>query len=214
MKKNLLKNWMDYAGIINIDLAKLLKCSSPNISCLLRAKRPQENTEIMLAKAFGVSLEEYRKGPPTNEFHFGNNIPGFGTIRDINLTDTIPLLTTIKCAEGINWIDSYPVGEGFDRIPRYGVEGDHVFAVQVDGDSMESDLKDKDILIIDGDKAFINYKGGIGVIKRDEKILIRKVYKRGDMLLLEPSNKVYEADMMPYTGTIIFKPVKIVREMK
>ena len=55
-------------------------------------------------------------------------------------------------------------------------------------------------------------KGGIGVVRRDDTCLIRKVYHRGDNLLLEPSNKAYEADIMPFTGTTIFKIVKLVRD--
>lgn len=56
-------------------------------------------------------------------------------------------------------------------------------------------------------------KGGIGVVRKDDTCLRREIlYHRGDNLLLEPSNKAYEADIMPYTGTTIFRIVKLVRD--
>ena len=64
-----------------------------------------------------------------------------------------------------------------------------------------------DILVIDPEKAFTNTKGGIGVVKYGEGFQIRKVYLSGDYYLLEPANRSYESELIPVTGTIIFKVV-------
>ena len=126
----------------------------------------------------------------------------------------VPLLTDIRCAEGVNWIDSYPVGVGEAWVPRYGVEGKNVFAVRVIGDSMVPDLYPGDILIINPDVPFTNFKGGIGVIQHGETYLIRKIYKVGDMYNLVPSNELYEPDTAPVKDTRIFKVAQWIPKAK
>ena len=51
--------------------------------------------------------------------------------------------------------------------------------MKVEGDSMVPDLRDGDVLIVDPDKAFTETKGGVGVVRRDDTCLIRKVIPSG-----------------------------------
>lgn len=106
------------------------------------------------------------------------------------------------------WIDSYPPGFGEDTVERYGVQGKHVFAIQVSVDSMIPDVNDGTILIINPDKAFTNFKGGVGVIKFYGNNKIRKVYRAGDNYQLVPSNPLYKQEVVSVTGTTIFKIMK------
>jgi phage repressor protein C with HTH and peptisase S24 domain len=54
--------------------------------------------------------------------------------------------------------------------PRFDVKGKHVFAIRVEGDSMVPDLHPGDVLVINPERAFTNFKGGIGVMKYDESL--------------------------------------------
>ena len=64
------------------------------------------------------------------------------------------------------------------------------------------------MLVINPERAFKNFKGGIGVVKHDESFKIRRVWHREDNYLLEASNKVYEPEIVPVTGTSIYKIVE------
>jgi len=214
----LLQNWLNFKGWNQTELSKKMGIKNSNyISQLINEKRknPWLTTKEKFAKAFDVSVEEFMGGPPNmKETLNSGRILNINKLIEFDPTDTIPILTTIKCAEDIDLEKFHPIGEEYKLISRYGVKGKNIFAVQVEGDSMEPDIKDGDILILNPDKAFNDVKGGIGVILRGESYLIRKVFLRGDNYILEPSNKAYDADIVPYTGTTIFKIVKMVRDWK
>ena len=72
-----------------------------------------------------------------------------------------------------------------------------------------------DILFNNPDKIFTNVKGDIaGIRNGEDRILIRKVYKRGDYYLLEQSNKEYEPDLVLCKEVRLYKNVKSVRDWK
>ena len=88
------------------------------------------------------------------------------------------------------------------------MKGKHVFAIRVEDDSMVPDLYPGDVLGINPERVFTNFKSGIGVVKHDESFKIRRVWHRGDNYLLEASNKAYEPEIVPVTGTTIYKIVE------
>jgi len=165
-------------------------------------KRVEETYRFATENSVSEAIEKLKTPPIDSNVSF----------IEIDLTDTIPLLVKCRVGAGTYWVDSYPVGEGIGEVPRYGVKGKRVFAVEVDGESMLPDLQNGDILIIDSDKIFTDVKGGIAVIRHgDDRILIRKVFIRGDYYLLEPSNKEYEPDLIPCKEVQLYKIVKSVR---
>ena len=167
-----------------------------------------------LAGFFGVSFKAIQEIDLTVETVIRPpESGGAASHSDIDIYDRIPLLTSFPAGPWKSWIDTHPVGFGEETVSRYGVRGDHVVAIRVEGDSMIPDLMEGDILMLDPEKAFTDMKGGIGVVRFEESFKIRKVYLRGDNYLLEPSNKAYEAEIIPVTGTTIFRIVKMIREM-
>lgn len=63
------------------------------------------------------------------------------------------------------------------------------------------------MLIINPERAFLNFHGGIGVVKHDNLYKIRRIWHRGDNCLLEAANKAFEPEIAPLTGTTIYKIV-------
>jgi SOS-response transcriptional repressor LexA len=162
-------------------------------------------TRGKLSVVFGVTPSLFLNGPPPMAGQHVDRNPEATYLGEIDLTDTVPLLTSIPAGSWKSWIDTYEAGQGEERVPRYGVKGEHVFALRVEGDSMVPDLLPGDVLLINPERAFSNFHGGIGIVKIDGDYKIRNVWKRGDNYLLEPSNKAYESEVIPVTGTIIYK---------
>lgn len=126
--------------------------------------------------------------------------------------NTIPILAHIPAGPWREWIDDYPVGEGIERVPKYDLKGESLFALYVDGDSMEPVLSDRDLLIMNPELAFYaNHKDKIGVIKYNSSYKIRKIHLMpdGNNYFLEPLNKLYDSEILPVTGTTIFKIIEI-----
>ncbi len=220
--RNIIRRWIEWKSArLGFDytqdmLAKEAGVYSSNLSEYMTGKvDPTKRTFEKLARAFGTSLAEFLAGPPPAAERKRISSPDIPVYdengREIESfsTEQIPLLTGIPAGPWMAWVDTYPAGYGEDFVPRYGAKGPHIFAVRVQGDSMVPDLRSGDVLIIDPEKAFTNVKGGIGVVKYDDSYKIRHVWLRGDNYLLEPSNKAYEPEFVPVTGTVIFRVVDV-----
>ncbi|MHB9028263.1 MAG: S24 family peptidase [Candidatus Latescibacterota bacterium] len=220
--RSLIRRWIrwksEFTGVSYTQdmLARDAGIYSSNLSEYMTGKvEPNKRTLEKLARVFEVSLAEFLTGPPSGSGgrrSASSGIPLYdqeGERVDSLSTEEIPLLTGIPAGPWMAWVDTYPPGFGEDAVPRYGIKGGHIFAVRVEGDSMVPDLRTGDVLVIDPERAFTNTKGGIGVVKFDDSYKIRRVWLRGDNYLLEPSNKAYEPEFIPVTGTTIFKIVEV-----
>lgn len=208
MKSSILKLWAENKGWRQKDIADRSGISSKTISEWFTGKRKSINTKNTqrLANAFDVFPDQFLSGPPNQSY---SNATYLGKI---DMSQTIPLLGSIPAGDWKIWFDSYPVGFGEEIIPRYDVKGNHIFALKVDGDSMEPELHSGDILIIDPERAFQPaHSGRIGVVKFDGAYKIRKVFltESGDNYQLVPLNQNYAPEVIPVTGTTIFKIVEL-----
>ena len=119
--------------------------------------------------------------------------------------DQIPLLNRPPGGDFYRWLDSDLWEKHAPRISCCSVEGKHVFAIRVPDDSMEPDLHQSDILIINPDDKFIFIDGGIGIVVRNKRFYVRRIYiHKGDYLLI-PSNTAYKMETTPIEETRIYK---------
>lgn len=222
---NVIRQWIAWKSArLNSDytqdmLARDAGLYASNLSEYMTGKvEPTRRTIERIARAFGVEMLEFLSGPPSSSSFVSPRVSDYGSIPvydergrhvDSLSTETIPLITSIPAGPWKSWVDTYPPGFGEDAVPRHGVRGNHAFAVSVDGDSMIPDLRPRDVLIVDPERAFTNFKGGIGIVKYDDAYKIRHVWLRGDNYLLEPSNKAYDPEFVPVTGTVVFKIVEV-----
>ena len=103
--------------------------------------------------------------------------------------------------------------EGYYRLDKSWVRGNGCFLLRVDGDSMVGDH------IMDGDLALIRQQntadqGDIVIAMIDDEATLKRFYREGDFIRLEPRNPNYasivvRADVV----TIIGKAIKIVRDI-
>ncbi|MFC1485660.1 XRE family transcriptional regulator [Candidatus Latescibacterota bacterium] len=201
--KSFIREFRKKAKMTQGELAHKANINQAFLSDIERGKsNPSIQTLKNIAVALNISISQLLDGPDTM------TIPGLGEVHRYDSGDVIPLLGKIPAGSWRDWEDSYPAGFAEEYVPRYDLKGKHIFAIRVDGDSMEPELSNGDILVVDPEKAFQPRKGGrIGVVKCDDGYQIRRVHiiNSGNSYLLEPMNKAYEPEVVPVTGTTIFK---------
>ncbi len=177
--------------------------------------KPDTDSLEKISRALGITLEQFWAGPPgVREIPLPMPVYDMKGVRVGELSrERIPLLTNIPAGPWMSWIDTYQPGEGEEYIERGSVAGQHVVAIRVRGDSMEPELHNGDVLVLNPEIAFYapQKKGRIGVVKYNDDFKIRRVHitPDGNSYLLEPANRAYECEMIPVTGTVIFKIVDI-----
>lgn len=227
---NILRRWLLHRGMTPAEFAREAGIKPSTVSRMLReGTKHNASTYIKYSKFFGVSPEEFMRGPEYDGAPVPENEPR-RVLPPIPIYDQetgeqvgelsrepIPLLTSIPAGPWMSWLDTYEPGYGEDYVPRYGVKGKHVFAVRVQGDSMEPRLHHGDVLVLDPEKAFSASRSGrIGVVKFNGDYKIRLVHLTPDSnnYLLEPMNKAYETELIPVTGTTIYKIVDVRHDME
>ena len=211
---NYLKYWRLRAGLDQSSLADRAGVNRSYISQIESGTRnPSTSVLCRLAEALDVRPGLILDGP---DHEIPDIIEG---VLDISIVPGggspfpgIPLLADIPAGPWREWVDDYPVGVAGEYVPRYGVRGEHIFAIRVDGDSMVPSIYPRDILIINPEKTFTNYRGGIGVVKYRGSYKIRKVFRSAGNYHLVPANPAYDPELVPVERTVIFKIVKRIPE--
>ena len=135
---------------------------------------PDTDNLIRLADLFGVSVE-FLLGIEDHQgsYPMANRIPLLGSV---------PAGIPIEAIEDIEeYIDIYP------RLVKHG----ELFALRVQGDSMEPDLRSGDIIIVE--KQDFAESGDIVVIRvNGEDVTVKRVKKTINGIMLIPSNTAYD----------------------
>ena len=185
----------------------------------LRTVREQRNlSQKDVAKYLGISSQAY------GYYERGERSPGAGNLRKLaNFFDVsvdflldrelikdepnrlIPLLGSVPAGTPIEAIED--VEEYIDMYPRFVKHGE-LFALRVQGDSMEPDIRDGDIAIIEKQEFIEN--GGIAIIRvNGQDATLKKVKLLETGLMLIPSNPAYDPVFFD-AGQIATLPVTII----
>jgi SOS-response transcriptional repressor LexA len=120
----------------------------------------------------------------------------------------IPILTNIPTGDWHFWRDSNASGITEEYIAVPGVQGEYLFAVRVQDDSMQPRLQKGDILVIDPQVLF---ESGIAVVQREEGYMVRTVRKFGDRWILVPLNEIYGiTEIISGAEASFYVPIKLV----
>lgn len=120
----------------------------------------------------------------TTDFLLGSNAKSLYSDR----FGKIPLLGTVPAGTPIEAIEN--VEEYIDMYPRFVKHGE-LFALRVQGDSMEPDLRTGDIAIVEK-QGFVD-SGTIAVVRvNGEDVTIKKVKLVQNGLMLIPTNPAYD----------------------
>jgi repressor LexA len=161
---------------------------------------PDTQTLFLIANVLGVSVDYLldKKQQAQNS-----------STRLIPLLGTVPAGTPIEAIEDIeDYIDIYP------RFVKHG----ELFALRVQGDSMEPDLHHGDIVIIEKQEFVEN--GDVAVVRvNGEDVTLKRVKLTARGLMLIPSNPAYDPvyfdsdQIATLPVTIIGKVIELRRRM-
>ena len=194
-RENSGKTLDEVAKIVGVSPATISRYESGEIKNMRRDKIS------LLAKALDVSpsyLMGWRdeSGDPILE-----NIPG---VIMLNKGRRIPILGTIACGEPLLAVENL---DGYFLCDPTIVRGD--FALKCKGDSMINEN------IYEGDIVFIKSAsdvddGKIAAVIIDDEATLKKVYKNGDSLILQPCNTSYKPIIISGEDC---KDIRIIGEM-
>ena len=187
----------DSLGLKQKEFGERLGLSQSQISTILGGKSNVSGPTIQLL------WHNFRVNP---DFILHGSSPMFLPPK-IEARRIIPIIADIAAGDWKYWYDSYAAGAGDDYVSCPDITGDHLFAVRVEGDSMEPKLVAGDILIIDPE---LKFDGGIAVVRHDEGFKIRFVRKLSkDRYLLRPLNPAHpDKEITPGADTRFYVPVK------
>lgn len=199
---NRFKELMESKNMTQSELSKKTGITQSSISDWLRGKYlPKQDKIDLLARALEVSssyLMGWRdeSGDPILE-----NIPG---VIMLNKGRRIPILGTIACGEPLLAVENL---DGYFLCDPTIVRGD--FALKCKGDSMINEN------INEGDLVFIKSAsdvddGKVAVVIIDDEATLKKVYKNGDSLILQPCNPSYKPIIISGEDC---KDIRIIGEM-
>lgn len=177
--------------------------TNKGFSKILRELREQRNmTQKEVAEALGIERNSY------GNYELGNRTPDktmliklanffdvsadylLGRFETIQANDNrIPLLGSVPAGSPIEAIEE--VEEYIDYYPHFVKHGE-LFGLRVTGDSMEPDIREGDIAIVEkqdfaesGDVAIVRVNG-------DDEVTVKKIKKTTAGIMLIPTNQDYD----------------------
>lgn len=130
-----------------------------------------------ISHALDVEIPQLIEGA---ESFLGVNIDDLDTVK-------IPIVGKVSCGEGVFAIEEV---EGFEETPRSWIRGGEYFYVRAEGDSMiNARIFDGDLLLIR--KQNDVEEGEIAAVLIDEKVYLKRVFKKGGMMVLQSENPLY-----------------------
>lgn len=154
--------------------------ATPYAWCSEKTK-PDYETLVKIAKFFDISID----------YLLGNDETG-------ELWQTIPILGTVPAGNPIEAIEYH---EGSLSLPSH-IAKPNMFGLKVKGDSMETGIKEDDVVFVvpDPDPA----PGKIIVARIDDKATVKRFYRKDNLVILKADNAKYEPIIVNNTCEAFF----------
>ena len=140
-------------------------------------KAPQKTLSILERKGY------IRKVPGGSRA-----IEVLGSLQALNQTISLPIVGRVRAGEPILALENI---EGYINFDRSMVSSEDVFLLRVQGESMiEAHIQDGDFALVKPQKDAEN--GEIVVVLIEDEATIKRIFKKRDLLRLEPANPKME----------------------
>lgn len=175
---NNLRSILGRKGISQKDLAELTGLTTSAVSDYVTGKTMMSPGKIqIIADALKVKKSEI---DPI--FNSKGQIESFSRV--INL----PIVGRISCGEGVI---AYADIEGYESTPQEWLNGGAYFYLRAKGDSMtDARIQDGDLLLIREQHDVEN--GEIAAVIISDEAVLKRLYKKDNLLILQPENSKYE----------------------
>ena len=185
-----IREWATYRGLNLYELANKAEISKTTLFNISKTGKAFASTLRKIASALDISVEQLHELPPVGSYRktadtVNEQVESAdvfdGIIRDIGNIDTkylIPLLSEIPEGPWETWFTGSPLELSNEYVFRSpGVKGENVFAIRLSDNSMEPVINYDDVLFVNPEKGINNNNGETRLVRTDEKIMIRYVYK-------------------------------------
>ena len=190
-----IKEYRQTKSISQRQFANICGVSNGYISMLEEGKNPRTGEPLIpslptlkkISSAMNISLHDLIASVEDMPIDMTEkeNIHTYDNILPLPKHKKIPLLGTIACGEPIFAEENL---DGYTLCPE-DVEAD--FCLRCKGDSMiGARIHDGDIVYIKQQQTIEN--GEIAAVLIDDEATLKRVYKKGDSLILQPENPAYE----------------------
>jgi len=179
-------------------LARALETTPAYIMGISEDKASSELTEKIIKVVSKLNKENQNKTHQyaTNLLNFQNR-----TVKEVSVKCKVEKLTEVFVTEKVAAGIGYCYGNN-EVVPYYTDRDDlmpYDMATLVFGDSMEPELLDGDVILLQ--QGYDNVNGDIYVIDYDGKSYVKKLYNDGNRFVLKSINKKY-SDIIIYTSDI------------
>lgn len=174
---------IDLLGITQDELAQRAGVSQALIHKLKSGKALESRKISALAKVLNVNADWLATGKGKKE-RFEENIK-----QGPDIKGEVPLISWVKAGQFSEAIDNYPVGHGEQMIPVTVPVRAHTFALRVDGDSMEPEFSNGNIIIVEPDMQ--PEHGHYVIAKNGGDATFKQLVKDGPDWYLKPLNERY-----------------------
>lgn len=182
-------------GMSQEELADLLGTTKQTVSRYETGER-KANQDILfkLSEIFKVSIDDFFPSKKENE------------AKEIVFTK-LPIVGTVSCGNGVL---AYQDIDGYEEVPTSWLNGCEYFFVRAKGDSMmNARIMDGDLLLIRRQDDVEN--GEIAAVLIDDEIVLKRVYKTNDTIILQSENPKYQPIVLQRND---MKDVRIIGKLK
>lgn len=161
------------------ELADKIGCTPKAISAWETGRRePRKKWRLKLAEIFGIAEAEL--------YSDDSYLPSEAVLSRKQIK--VPLLGEAPAGAKSWVVDEI---EDWYEIPRELVKGTKIYLLRVKGDSMiEAGIKDGSLVVVDFEAEIEN--GDIVVARVNDETTIKKFYRSGKQIILQPANPEYE----------------------
>lgn len=203
---NQIRKHREEKGMTQRELGDLVGVRHNTISAYeAGTNQPEQNKLFKIAEVLGVSIDSLfpevlgsrqDERSPERLLQWPEEQP---------LTYTmLPIVGRVSCGNGDLALEDI---EGYEPTPRDWVAGGRHFYLRAKGDSMiGARIYDGDLLLIREQPEIES--GEIGVVLIDDEAVLKRIYRHGEQLILQPENPTYKPILAPPASARVIGKLK------
>jgi SOS-response transcriptional repressor LexA len=171
---------------------------------------PKDEQLLVYARKLGIDAKEllftayHQKAPVEFKEYFEKKV-----VRETPVAyNKVPLLSWLQAGGFNSGTDQYPYPGVADEYVETDLQGRHLFAIRVQGDSMEPIFNEGEVLVVDPEVQ--PQSGDYAIIKKDheEEASFKQLKKFRGVWILHPLNPRYEDQEMTKEMRVVGKVVR------
>jgi SOS-response transcriptional repressor LexA len=190
-------------GMSQDDLFDASGVKQGTISKLERGDQSRTTFTPELAKALNVPHDWLTTGSG-KEPSIGDNAPSATTLDNnvspVEIKGRVPLISWVQAGDWSEAFDPYEVGQGEEWLPAPDGCGTNTYALRIQGESMEPEFSDGEIVFVDPDREPQNKSYVIVRMEDDNTTTFKQLILERDRAFLKPLNPSWPDPIIEING--------------